>query len=104
MIGKFEELVLLSLMRAGPEALASKVYAALIDRLGKEKSFGAVYTTLDRLVDKDYIAVTTPKVKTGKKRRYFTITGEGRAVLAKSMSTTVTMAEGLSLPGLAGGV
>ena len=101
MLGKFEELILLALIRVGPDQPASAIFEVITDRLNQEKSFGAVYTTLDRMVDKKYIKVSSPKVSSGKgkKRRYFTISGEGRAALSQSMNMTNSMADGLSLEG-----
>jgi DNA-binding PadR family transcriptional regulator len=106
MLGKFEEMTLLSLLRAGPKSPASAVFEVLTDRLGKEKSFGALYTTLDRLVDKKFVKVVSEPSGSGKAktRRLFTITGAGQRVLSQSLQSTKHMAEGLAIPGLVGGV
>ena len=96
MIGKFEEFCLLALIRSGPDALASKVYETLCDHLGKEFKFGAVYTTLDRMVEKKWIKVSEQKPEGGgRTRRYFTISGEGRVALGNSLQSTQRLSIGL---------
>ncbi len=100
MLGKLEEMVLLSLLRAGPKSPASKVYEILTERAQTEKSFGSVYTTLDRLVKKQFI--TEKQVenadKKGRTRRYFTISAQGTQALSESMQATNALAYGI-MPG-----
>jgi len=90
----------MALIRAGQDSTASTVFEVLTNRLEKEKSFGAMYTTLDRLVDKKFIAVSSPTVSKGKRRRYFSITGEGKRALSQSMRLTESMADGLVIHGV----
>lgn len=101
MIGKFEELVLMSLMRAGPKSPASDVYEVIAGKLKTEPKFGAVYTTLDRMVSKKYVKVKEEKsAKTGRTRRYFTITGLGQTALSEAMQASQELSRGLVIPGL----
>lgn len=103
MIGKFEEYCLMALIRSGPGSLASDIYDKLCDHSGKEFKFGAVYTTLDRMVDKEWVKVESRQSNArGKARRYFSITGLGQQVLNDSLNDTKEMASGI-VPGFSFG-
>jgi PadR family transcriptional regulator PadR len=56
MLGEFELLVLLSILRHRDEPYANRVRQELITRGGRDVSRGALYRTLDRLKDKDLVA------------------------------------------------
>jgi len=51
-LGSFEELVLLSVLRHGDDAYAVPIRRDLAVRTGSDVTMGAVYATLDRLLDK----------------------------------------------------
>lgn len=88
MIGKFEELALGALLRAGPDANAAKVHEVLEQTLPKPPLFAALYTTLDRMVTKKLVA-ERPEENPGKRtKRLFTITGEGRRAYAEAVNAT----------------
>jgi DNA-binding PadR family transcriptional regulator len=98
MIGKFEELVLLALIRTGPNSLASDVFEKLEEVANKEFKFGALYTTLDRMATKKWVSLKEQKpANGGKKRRYFSITAQGQRALSESLSTTNSLARGLNV-------
>lgn len=98
MIGKFEELVLLALIRTGPDSLASDVFEKLEEVANKEFKFGALYTTLDRMVAKKWVSTKEQKpANGGRKRRYFSITGQGHKALSESLVTTNNLLHGLSV-------
>jgi DNA-binding PadR family transcriptional regulator len=87
LIGKFEELTLLALLKAGTHAPAAKVYGVLEATQAKVAPFAALYTALDRMVKKGLISET--KDETDKRsRRLFTITGEGRRALDEAVNAT----------------
>jgi DNA-binding MarR family transcriptional regulator len=46
-----QEMILLAVLREGPDATAGDVQAALSKALGREQAFGSVFVTLDRLSD-----------------------------------------------------
>lgn len=104
MLGKFEENCLLALIRAGRKSTAADVFDVLVDRSGQMIQFGALYTTLDRMVDKKWVKVEKKAEKPGgRQRRYFTITGLGQKTLSESLASTKTLADGLNIPGWAEG-
>ena len=87
MIGKFEELALLALIKAGPKSHAAKVYDVLDASLEKTPAFAALYTALDRMTKKGFVSETVDDSdKRGK--RLFTITGEGRKALDEAFNAT----------------
>ena len=87
MIGKFEELTLLAVMRTGPSALPATVYERL--RLGQHKAaFAATYTTLGRLADKGLLDERRIVDESGRDRRTFTINGAGQTALSEALSAT----------------
>ena len=89
MIGKLEESCLLAMKVAGSKVLASRVHEVLENRTGKSFRFSAIYTTLDRMVDKCWVEVETSSApEGGRKRRYFRISAKGNEVLNDSLKMT----------------
>jgi len=101
-------MILLAVLKHGPEATAGDVQAALSEVLGREQAFGSIFTTLDRLTDKKYVKWrkgVPDESRGGRAPRLYTITGKGRTTLAASLRAVRLLAEGTSLgdlPGLEG--
>jgi DNA-binding PadR family transcriptional regulator len=95
MIGKFEELTLLALMKAGPDSHAAKVYAAMEEKLSKVPNFAALYTALDRMAKKRLVKERQSSGKEGRAKRLFTITGEGRLALDEAVNASRLLLEDL---------
>ncbi|MES5098953.1 PadR family transcriptional regulator [Agrobacterium sp. BA1120] len=87
MIGKFEELTLLALLRSGPNSNAAKVYNVLEGGVSSPPPFAALYTALDRMVKKGMISEVSD-TSDKRARRLFTITGEGRHALDEALTAT----------------
>ncbi|MER9494149.1 PadR family transcriptional regulator [Mesorhizobium sp. M0320] len=83
MIGKFEELALLALIKAGPDAHAAKVYRTLEEGHPKPPAFAALYTSLDRMASKGLISERVDE-NDPRSKRLFTITGEGRRAVIEA--------------------
>jgi len=99
-LGRFEEAVLMALINAKGEATTADVHASLADKL-QRVSFGAIYTTLDRMVDKKFVEVRKGEPlpeRGGKARNYYRITSGGRAAVIEAQRT----ASALALPSLVG--
>ncbi|WP_164517660.1 helix-turn-helix transcriptional regulator [Rhizobium sp. CIAT894] len=90
MIGKFEELVLLALIKAGPASQAAKVYEVFQKTQSKMPKFAAMYTALDRMVTKRLVSEQLDE-SGSKPRRLFTITGAGRLALDEAVNATRNM-------------
>ncbi len=97
MLGKFEELILISAIRAGEGATAADIHDILCDKVGKEKSFAAVWTTLNRMVAKNYLKAESRPGDSGKKRKHFSVTGEGEQALTENLTATKALLKGSGL-------
>ena len=82
-LGEFERAVLLALIRLGEGAYGVSIREELENRLDRTVSFGAVYTTLDRLSEKGMVSshMGAPTAERGgRAKKFFKI--EGGALLA----------------------
>jgi DNA-binding PadR family transcriptional regulator len=78
-LGEFEQLVLLGLLRLGPETYGAAVSLEIEQQTGRTVSVSAVHTTLDRLEDKRFIrsrlGEPTPQ-RGGKRKRHYEVLPE----------------------------
>jgi DNA-binding PadR family transcriptional regulator len=97
-VGEFEQLVLLALMRLGPDAYGATVRREIETRAGREVSIGAVYTTLERLEQKGLvrsrIGDPTPE-RGGRRRRHFELQPLGTRSLREACSAWSGMTAGI---------
>jgi PadR family transcriptional regulator PadR len=72
-LGDFEQLVLLGVLRLGDEAYGAAIRQEIHSRSGRDVSINAVYTTLDRLENKGFLRswVGEPTAQRGGRRRKF---------------------------------
>jgi DNA-binding PadR family transcriptional regulator len=100
--GAFEQLVLLALLRLGPDAYGMTVRREIEARTGRAVALGAVYATLDRLERKGLVSshagADAPPERAGRARRYVRIEPAGRRALADALALADRMRAGLSLP------
>ena len=86
-LGRFEELVLMVLVRLRENAYGVTIRRELAERTGRDVSVGAVYTTLERLEVKGYVSSRmgepTPE-RGGRAKRYFRIEAPGISALNAS--------------------
>jgi DNA-binding PadR family transcriptional regulator len=79
---EFEELVLLSVLIATPQAYGPSLQKVLAEEAGREVSLGAIYTALDRLGRKGLVRSElgdpTP-VRGGRRKRHYELTEKGLA-------------------------
>ena len=97
-IGEFEQLVLLALVRQGTEAYGVSVCQDLIDRTGRDVSLAAVYKTLERLEDKGYVGsrIGEPTAERGgRRKKYYRMLAPGNRALKSSLAAIRRMTEGL---------
>jgi DNA-binding PadR family transcriptional regulator len=90
-------MILLAILKHGPDATAGDVQAALSEARGSEQPFGSVFTTLDRLEQKKFVKWKKGKPDTrrgGRAPRLYTVTGAGQATLITSLRATHALAEG----------
>src|SRR5579864_1587851 len=70
-LGDFEQLVLLALVRLGPEAYGATILREIEQRTGRRLSIGAVYVTLRRLESKGFVIsrIGEPTAERGGRRK-----------------------------------
>jgi len=81
---KYEELILLCVLKLGDNAYGTTIFKYLKELTGKALSLGGVYFPLDRLVKRGYLESYTGKAtpeRQGLSRRYYKLSSEGMAVL-----------------------
>ena|SRR5690348_2291703 len=100
MLGEFEQLVLLAILRAGQDAYGVSVRRAIVDRSGRDISLAAVYKTLTRLEEKGLVATRvgepTPE-RGGRRKRYYALTAAGQSAVRQSVDVLRRMMRGLDL-------
>ena len=93
-LGRFEEIVLLALVRLRENAYGVPIRREIAERIGRDVSFGAVYTTLERLERKGYVSSRmgnpTPE-RGGRAKRYFRIEAPGIRALNETREMIVSM-------------
>jgi PadR family transcriptional regulator PadR len=92
-LGRFEELVLLALVRLR-ETYGVPIRREIGERTGRDVSFGAVYTTLERLERKGYVSSRMgepTQERGGRAKRYFRIEAPGVRALNETRETVVRM-------------
>jgi PadR family transcriptional regulator len=97
-IGEFELLVLLALVRLGNGAYGAAILKEIRDRTGRDPSEGTVYMTLGRLEEKkmiaSYVGVPT-QLRGGRRRRHYLIDKDGERALARAWRAVHLMSEGI---------
>ena len=97
-LGEFEQLILLAVLQIGSEAHAAAIRSEIEERIGRELSRGAVYTTLDRLENKGLLSSIMGEsrpVRSGRARRYYTVEPEGLEALNEAREVMRKMWSGL---------
>lgn len=95
-LGEFEQIVMLAVARLGDDAYGMKIRHEIESRVGRAASLGAVYATLDRLVDKNVLRVRRED-SAGRPRWFFSLTPAGVAALETARDIQAKMWAGLSL-------
>jgi DNA-binding PadR family transcriptional regulator len=97
-LGEFEQLVLLALMRLGPDAYGVSIADDIAERTRRDVSLGAVYKTLERLEDKGLVASRigdpTP-ARGGRRKKYYRVLAAGQRALSQSLGALRAMTAGL---------
>ena len=97
-LGEFEQIVMLALLRLGPDSYGAAVCAEIEKRSGREVSVSAVHTTLERLEQKGLLKSRlgdpTPQ-RGGKRKRHYEIAALGLKALQASYRSIRNMADGI---------
>ncbi len=97
-LGEFEQLVLLALVRVGPDAYGVSIADDISERTKRAVSLGAVYKTLERLEDKGLVAsrIGEPTAaRGGRRKKHVRVLAAGQRALAQSLNALRAMTAGL---------
>src|SRR5262245_51871111 len=97
-LGEFEQMVLLAVLQAGPEAYGITIHDELRDRAKRRAALGAVYMTLDRLEKKGLVTSTLSEPlpeRGGRARRVYRVTKPALAALQASRRALINLWDGL---------
>ena len=98
LIGEFEQVVLLSLLRLGNGTWGAAIRRDIQERIGRELPVSVVYVTLQRMekkgMVKSYVGEPT-RERGGRRRRHYLIDTRGEHALGRSYRALKKMAEGL---------
>jgi DNA-binding PadR family transcriptional regulator len=97
-LGEFELLVLLALLHLGEAAYGVAIHQDILNRARRDCSFGAVYSTLNRMQEKGLVSSrlgeATPE-RGGRRKRFFALTAAGKRALTRSLRAVQGMMQGL---------
>ncbi len=86
-MGEFEELILLIVGIMNGKAYGIGIIEELEKRTDRSAAIGAVQTVLKRMEDKGWVVSEfgeATKERGGKRKRYYTITAEGKKIVAEN--------------------
>ena len=99
LLGSLEQIVVLALLRLGPNAYGVTVRREILERTGRDISIGAIYATLDRLESKGYVSSFRGEPtaeRGGRAKKFFRVEAPGRRALIASQRAIRRMTLGLS--------
>jgi DNA-binding PadR family transcriptional regulator len=97
-LGEFEQLVLLAVLRLDDEAYGAAIGRELREKAGRDASPGAIFTTLERLEARGLVRSRYGEPtaeRGGRRKRYYRLRSAGQRALSRSYTATVRMAQGL---------
>jgi DNA-binding PadR family transcriptional regulator len=97
-VGEFELLVLLALVRLGNGAFGAAIRREITTRTGRDVPAGAVYVTLDRLEQKrmvcSYMGNPT-RERGGRRRKHYLLDSAGQRAVVRAWRTFQVMTAGI---------
>jgi len=99
-LGALELTILLTVARLGDDAYGLAVRRDVSERLGRDYSVGAIYTTLQRLETKGFVSSRTTAplpIRGGRSRRQFKVTAPGRGAIRQAETHARSMWAGVGV-------
>ena len=96
-LGEFEQLVLLALLRLGNGAYGASIRREIRERTKRDVPIGSVYVTLARLERKEMVVayVGRPsKERGGRRRKHYLMNEPGQRALGRAYRALKAMAQG----------
>jgi DNA-binding PadR family transcriptional regulator len=100
LLGGFENLLLLAVLRLGERAYGVTIRQELLERAKTDFAVGAIYTGLSRLERKGFVESWLGErtaERGGRAKRFYRVTAGGVAVLRETQSAVQGMLEGLAI-------
>ena len=100
MLGELEQVVMLALLRVGPEAYGVPVRDEIERCTGRDLTLGTVYKTLTRLEEKGLVGSWTGEPtpqRGGRRKKYYKVSGAGRLAVRQSLESLRTLTAGLDV-------
>ena len=97
-LGEFEQLVLIALLRIGHDAYGVTIADDIAERSRRTVSLGAVYKTLERLETKGLVSsrIGEPTAERGgRRKKHFKVLAAGQRALKQSMAALRRMTDGI---------
>ena len=97
-LGEFEQIVLLSLIRLGNGAYGAAILRDVRERTRRDVSVGTLYMTLGRLERKQMVVsyIGNPTAaRGGRRRKHYLIDAPGEHALGRAYRSFLAMTEGL---------
>lgn len=101
-LGEFEQFLLLSILSLGAEAYGTTIRQQLADKIERDVTIGALYTTLERLEKKGLIDSKigeATRERGGRAKKYFNVSALGEQALKRSKQALHTMWQDVTLRG-----
>ena len=98
LLGEFEQVVLLSLLRLGNGTFGAAIRRDIQERIGRELPVSVVYVTLQRMEKKGFVKsyVGEPtRERGGRRRRHYLIDTPGEHALGRSYRALRRLSDGL---------
>jgi len=97
-VGEFELLVLLALLRLGNGAYGAAIRREIRERTGRDVSVGTAYMALGRLEDKkmvaSYVGLPTAQ-RGGRRRKHYLLDKDGERALGRAYRAIAAMSDGI---------
>jgi DNA-binding PadR family transcriptional regulator len=96
-LGGFENLLLLAILRLGDRAYGVTIRLELLDSAGRDVAVGAIYTGLDRLQQKDSWSRNgePTRERGGRAKKFYRVTSGGKQALKETHRALRQLAAGL---------
>jgi PadR family transcriptional regulator, regulatory protein PadR len=97
-LGEFEQLVLLALLRLGNGAYGASILREIRDRTHRDVPIGSVYVTLARLEKKKMVVsyIGNPSSERGgRRRKHYVMNDPGQRALGRACRALKAMSEGM---------
>ena len=99
-LGGFESLVLLAIVRLGDRAYGVTIRQELLERANKDIAVGAIYTSLERLEQKGFVEswLGEPTAERGgRAKRFYRVTANGLSAFNDTQRAIHGLLDGLNL-------